>query len=94
MAILRKVPQEKDSKDLEEERLRFILGGGIAKADVEDSTPEKKKEEPSDGYKYHSLRMPTDMMKKVDETRAKRAGITRTVWILEAIQEKLRKECK
>lgn len=87
MALIKKV-----TKDLEEERLKVIDGGGFAKADIEDNKKEEKKKE--EGYKYHALRMPVGIMKTVDQIRVSRAGITRTTWILEAIQEKLKRECK
>ena len=93
MGLIRKV-----NADREDEILRIIAGGAPAKADIEDSTSLQKKEEVKQevfvGDKYHSLRMPASMMKRVDEVRAKREGITRTTWILEAIQEKLRRDCK
>ena len=87
MAIIKKV-----TRDLEEERLKIINGGGFSKADIEDSKQKEKKKE--EGYKYHALRMPVKIMRQVDELKAKRAGITRTTWILEAIQEKIKRETK
>lgn len=41
-----------------------------------------------------NFRLPTEMLKKVDEALKDRVGISRNGWILEAIDEKLKKEKK
>lgn len=89
MSMIKKVKRE---EDLEEARRKVILNGSFVKGELEGK--EKKEESSEKGYKYHSLRMPVDIMSKVDELKAKRAGISRTIWIMEAIQEKIKREAK
>jgi metal-responsive CopG/Arc/MetJ family transcriptional regulator len=45
-------------------------------------------------WKTISLRVPTDILTSVDNRVKKRAALTRTAWILEAIQQKLKAEDK
>ena len=42
-------------------------------------------------HKIISLRTPLDLLKQIHDQLIMRASLTRTAWILEAIQEKLRK---
>lgn len=43
-------------------------------------------------WKVFPLRLRSDISKKIDTYLDDRIGISKTAWILEAIQEKLRKE--
>lgn len=43
-------------------------------------------------WTHLNLRIPTTLLDGVDEAMNERVGISRTGWILEAIQEKLRRE--
>jgi hypothetical protein len=54
----------------------------------EDQISEAKK------WTYMNLRIPVEMINLVDEAVDKSVGITRTGWILQAINEKLKKEVK
>lgn len=51
----------------------------------EDKVEESKK------WTIINLRLPTDMLSNVDEEVKERIGMTRTGWILEAINEKLKR---
>jgi hypothetical protein len=73
-----KYPDEVEQYDIEQ----FILKGAKVKAD---STPKKK-------VTFINLRVPASMLEKIDEELAKTVGISRTGWILQAIQDKLNKE--
>lgn len=54
----------------------------------EDRIEESKK------WTYMNLRIAVFMLKKVDEAVSETVGITRTGWILQAINEKLKNEGK
>jgi predicted HicB family RNase H-like nuclease len=62
----------------------FIDGGGNVASDKE---PEEKKE-----WSHFTLRIRKDLSADIDKVLEHRVGISKTGWILEAIQEKLRKE--
>lgn len=51
----------------------------------EDKVEESKK------WTIINLRLPTDMLSNVDQEVKERSGMTRTGWILEAINEKLKR---
>ncbi len=60
---------------------KVIEKGGHVKADL-------------DGQETHTnfnLRMPKNMSKDIDEALTKTVGISKTGWILQAIQDKLKK---
>jgi len=42
-------------------------------------------------WKFINIRLPQDMISEIDEIISLRIGISRTAWILEAIQEKIKK---
>ena len=42
-------------------------------------------------WKFINIRIPEEMVKEMDSIRSSRVGITRNGWILESIQEKLKK---
>ncbi len=52
----------------------------------EDNIAEKKK------WTYISLRIPLSMIEDIDDSVEDKVGITRTGWILQALQEKLQRE--
>jgi hypothetical protein len=72
------------NKKTEEEIDKLILKGAPVKED-EKADDEKRNS-------YLNFRIPTDLLKRVDEELKERIGISRNGWILEAIQEKLRRE--
>jgi hypothetical protein len=45
------------------------------------------------GFKYISLRIPSDILSEVDEVVSRKQWNDRTKWIIEAIYEKLRDCC-
>lgn len=71
-------------KNLEKKRKAFIDKGGRVASESND--PE---------WMFINLRIPRNMVNKIEEIiNTERIGMTRTGWILEAIQEKLKKEEK
>jgi hypothetical protein len=54
---------------------------------------EDKTTEELNGWTYINLRIPTNMLKEIDESVSNRVGIKRTGWILESIHEKIHR-CK
>lgn len=52
---------------------------------------DKKKEFDPKKSTHINLRIPKNMLNQVDEVMKKRVGISRIGWILEAIQEKLKR---
>lgn len=85
MGFMKKI----ENKNIEEAREKFISGGGLVQSDVIQikNEPTIKKEE----WTKLILRIRFDVLEEIDELVLKRMGLTRTAWILEAIQEKLRK---
>lgn len=71
--------EKKEPPTLEE----MIDKGGEVAAD---KTEDKK------GWTHFTLRIRKDLSADIDEVLEHRVGISKTGWILEAIQEKLRKE--
>ncbi len=63
-------------KDLEAERLRFIQKGG--------SCPKENKKSTN-----ICLRIPTEMLIEIDQIVLDQRVVTRTTWILQALQEKI-----
>lgn len=76
--VLRKL-EKKDSSTLEE----IIDRGGHVSADKIDD----KKE-----WSHFTLRIRKDLSAEIEKVLEKRVGISKTGWILEAIQEKLKKD--
>ena len=76
------------SENVDQETIdNFISGGGLVASDL-------KKEEPTQLVDANEwvriiLRIRLDAVKEIDKLVTKRMGITRTAWMLEAIQEKL-----
>lgn len=58
-------------------------------APVKEDMAELEKEESK--WTHINFRMPTQMLKKVDEALNDRVGISRNGWLLEAVQEKLKR---
>lgn len=57
-----------------------------------DKGGEVKSDKKSDGdWTNINLRLPKSMLKQIDECLIDRIGLPRSVWLLEAIQEKLKK---
>lgn len=77
------VIKKKIEKNLEQQRAAVIEKGGHVGADQIINENAKQS---------IVLRIPQPLLNDVDEKVKKRYGITRTGWILEAIQEKLEKE--
>ncbi len=70
---------EKTEDDIE----KLIQKGSFVKEDI------KQKEQKK--YTHINLRIPCDMLFKVDEALNERVGISRNGWVLESIHEKLRR---
>ena len=68
-------------KNLEKKRREFIeKGGGVAADDQSE-------------WKNINLRLKSDMITKIDDiVQNERIGMNRTAWILEAIQEKFKRD--
>ena len=81
MAVTKKIEKNPALGDVE----AYLSKGGQVQADMESK---------DNGYHWKTicLRMPNDMLKKVDRKVKRRAALTRTAWILEAIQQKLAAE--
>jgi hypothetical protein len=80
-----KKKKEKNAEDIEDIMKSIISRGGAVSADHEDLCSPVI-------TKSLCLRMPLEMLNQIDSSVKKRIGLPRTVWILEAIQEKLKKE--
>lgn len=72
-----------DKNDSSMDALKYISQGGNVRADMEITTEE---------WKTISLRIPVPLLQSVDGKVKQRAALTRTAWILEAIQQKLKAE--
>jgi hypothetical protein len=86
MAFLKKIEKPK-VEDIEEAREKFINGGGLVLSDVEEM---QKKDE----WTRLVLRIRTDAVEQIDNLIKDRMGVTRTGWILQAIEEKLKRSKK
>lgn len=77
------VIKKKVEKNLEEQRTSIIEKGGEVRADNLKKENEK-----------HSvvLRIPLPLLEMIDKEVGSRYGMTRTGWILEAIQDKLEED--
>jgi predicted HicB family RNase H-like nuclease len=75
----------------------IIHKGAPVKEDVqqESSLNEKEKakevKEKKDNWTMISLRLPESLLEMIDANREDRFGVSRNTWILECIQEKLKK---
>lgn len=84
MAFMKKIEKPISQEiDIEKEREKFI-------SNAERKEPKEKK------YQWVKmlLRVRDDFVKHIDEQIKDKIGATRTSWILEAIQEKMRRENK
>lgn len=84
MAFLKKVSTEQKKEPNEKEIEKYLEKGGLVPSDIE------KKEK----WTRMLLRIRTDALIDIDKLISNRMGITRTSWILEAIQEKIKREEK
>jgi predicted HicB family RNase H-like nuclease len=75
--------KKKESLSIEE----VIDRGGDVAADKAQESEQAKKE-----WKNFNLRIREDLLDQIDEAVKDRVGISKTAWILEAIQEKLRNQ--
>lgn len=78
------VIKKKIEKNLELQRQSIIEKGGKVSSDSINSSEV--------GKKAVILKMPADFLKKVDNAVAKRIGMNRMAWILQAVQEKLERD--
>lgn len=81
MVVNKKIEKKETIGDVE----AYISKGGHVQADME-----QKIDKPN--WKTVCLRMPDYLFDAVDEKVKERAALTRTAWILEAIQQKLKAE--
>lgn len=80
-------------KGIEEAREKFISGGGLVAADMDEQKSLKVEDSLKlDEWIKINLRIKKDAVTQIDKFVSSRMGVTRTGWILEAIQEKLKKE--
>lgn len=82
--LIEKEVVEKGVEDLEKAREKFIKGGGMVAADV-------KKPESKDEWTRIVIRIKKEAVMQIDELIGDTMGLTRTGWILQAIEEKLKK---
>lgn len=75
---------EKSEENLEKARENFIRGGGQVSADI-------KKEASKEEWSRIVLRIKTEAIMQIDAMIEDTMGMTRTGWILQAIEEKLKK---
>jgi hypothetical protein len=80
MTVMKKINKIKNDQDLEKSR-QNVIEAAEKKADL----PTKKE------WMHFLLRMKTSWAEQIDEVIKSRIGITRTTWILEAIQDKLKR---
>lgn len=87
MAFLKKIekPKVESDADLEKKREKFISGGGLVIADVANKESDEEK------WLKILLRIRSDLVDEIDTLIKNRVGLTRTGWILEAIQEKIKR---
>lgn len=78
-----------ESREIEEAREKFISGGGLVVADQEGQAEESAN---LDEWIKINLRIRRNAVDQIDKLVSNRMGVTRTGWILGAIQEKLEKE--
>ena len=73
-------PIEKPKRS-EAEIDKMVAKGALVREDVKETDKRST---------HLNFRIPTEMLKKVDEALKERVGISRNGWILEAIQDKLK----
>jgi hypothetical protein len=81
---IRKKIERAEVEDMEKARDQVISRGGHVVADIEKSSPKKKE------WTTLCLRIPVNMVERIDILLEERVGISRTAWILEAIQKEMR----
>ena len=90
---VRKQLEKIKSVDIDVDAL--IDKGAPVKSDKVPADAEKKNdtdEKPSESEWTHlNLRLPKTMLKQIDECLKARIGMPRSVWLLEALQEKLKR---
>lgn len=74
---------EKQIEKKESEIDKLISKGSYVKEDLKQDIEKKST--------HINFRIPTEMLKQVDEALKHRVGISRNGWLLEAIDEKLKK---
>lgn len=83
MSVNKKIEKKSPIVDVQE----YLSKGGHVQADMAIEIIETI-------WKTVCLRVPFDILQRVDERVKERAALTRTAWILEAIQQKLKAEEK
>lgn len=86
---IRKRIEKTPTQDIEEAREEIILKGGKVAADSEEETLATKRKAQ---WTNLCLRITSNMVNHIDLLLEDRIGISRTAWILEAIQEKLKRD--
>lgn len=74
-----------DKNDGFEDALNYIAKGAQVRADMEEDRPTAT-------CRAVCMRVPINLLRAVDRRVKLRAGLTRTAWILEAVQQKLKAE--
>jgi len=62
----------------------FVTNGTLGKKEVKNKS--------KDTWHLFSLRIRQDLLDEIDDVLEKRVGISKTAWILEAIQQKLKRK--
>ena len=95
------INKKKSEEELKEEEFdKIIKMGAPVKEDIkkeetqENVKQEENKQEEKEKWKLVPVRMPEKLLKELDDKIEKRIGLSRNAWILEAIQEKMRRENK
>lgn len=84
--LIDKESVEEIPEDIEKARQEFIRGGGKVKADLDRKEVKEVKEE----WERIMLRIKKEKITMIDEIVKNTMGLTRTGWILQAIEEKLK----
>lgn len=77
---------EKKLKNIETNIDELLSKGAPVKEDMSQFNKEENK------WTHINFRVPTQMLKKVDDALKERVGISRNGWLLEAIDEKLKRK--
>jgi hypothetical protein len=80
---LKKLIEKPDEKDVEKARQDFIKGAGLVAAD--------NKQPSTDEWTRIVLRIRGKAINQIDRLISNTMGVTRTGWILQAIEEKLKR---
>ncbi len=81
---LKRPIEKQNAENIEIAREKFIRGGGLVPADVKNIK--------SNEWTRLSLRIKVDAINYIDDVISNKMGVTRTGWILQAIEEKMERD--